>query len=165
MGGDTDQAWQTLGSDDPKTAFAAIRTLAANHSRALKRIGDRVKPAEPIDKDWVAARLRDLDHEKFAERDLASRELEQIGERIVPYLDGFLAGKPSVEARERAERLLARFRGPNSEPERQAQNRRSLEVLEWIGNSAARELVELLAKGAEGAALTEEARTMLKRWK
>jgi hypothetical protein len=73
--------------------------------------------------------------------------------------------KPSAEARERAERLLAKLRGPASESERTAQTRRGLEVLEWIGNESARELVEILAKGADGAALTEEAKAMLARWR
>jgi WD40 repeat protein len=164
-GGDADQAWQSLGSDDAKIAFAALRALAASPERSLRRIGDRIKPAKPLDKDWVAARLNDLDNEKFAERDRATRELEEAGERIVPFLEKLLAGKPSAEARERAERLVTKLRSPSSESERTAQTRRGLEVLEWIGSESARELVEILAKGADGAALTEEAKAMLARWR
>lgn len=165
QGGYADQAWQTLGSDDAKVAFAALRALAASPEQALRRIGDRIKPAKPLDKDWVAARLNDLDNEKFAERDRATRELEEAGERTVPFLEKLLSGKPSVEARERAERLVAKLRSPASESERTAQIRRGLELLEWIGNASARELVEILAEDAERTALTEEAKATLRRWR
>jgi WD40 repeat protein len=164
-GGDADRAWQALASEDAKIAFAAIRTLAANPDKAVKRIGDRIKPVAPLDKEWVAARLRDLDSAKFAERDRATRELEQAGERIVPFLEKLLEGKPTAEARERAERLVSKLRGPGSETGRTAQTQRGLEVLEWIGSKSARELVEILAKGADGAALTKDAKETLGRWR
>jgi hypothetical protein len=162
---DSDAAWHLLASDNAKVAFAAIENMAADPDKAIKRIADRVKPAEPLDKDWVAARLRDLDDAKFAQRDKATSELEQAGERVVPFLDKFLQSKPSVEARERAERLLAKLRGPTDEKGRAMQTRRGLEVLEWIGSDSARELVEILAKGAEGSSLTKEAKAALERWR
>src|SRR5207244_10853107 len=107
--------------------------------------------------------LGDLEHRKFAERDRATRELEESGDGVAVALEKFLATKPSVEARQRAEKILANIRGPATD--QAAQSLRALEVLEWLGTAKARELVEKLAKGAEGVSLTEEAKRSLKRWR
>jgi RNA polymerase sigma factor (sigma-70 family) len=165
QGADADRAWQALASGDARAAFAGIRTLAANPEQALRRIGERVKPVEPLDSDWVATRLHALDSAKFAEREQATRDLEQVGERVVPFLEKLLQGQPGVEARERAERLLAKLRGPVDDQGRLIQSRRGLEVLEWIGTNSARDLVEVLASGAEGAPLTTDAKNALGRWR
>src|SRR5205823_4708495 len=101
--------------------------------------------------------LRDLDHPKFAERDRATRELEAAGDGAAAALEKFLATKPAAEARRRAETVLATIRG-RAATGQAAQSLRALEVLEWLGTAKARELVEKLAKGADGVALTEEAR-------
>ncbi len=161
---DANQDWQALRGDDAQKAFTAIRALAANPMAALKIASEHLKPVEPIDPQWAAARLRDLDSQKFAERERATRELEESGDRVAATLERFLAAKPSAEASERVEKILAKLRGREAAGEL-AQSLRALEMLEWIGTAKARELVEKLAKGAEGALLTEEAKRSLKRWK
>jgi len=90
--------------------------------------------------------------------------LEDSGDRVAAALDKFLATKPAAEARERAEKILANIRGRTALGQ-VAQSLRALEVLEWIGTAKARELVEILAKGAEGASITEAAKRSLKGWK
>lgn len=162
--GNAEEDWQALRGEDAKKAFTAIRRLAADPETALKIASEHLKPAKPIDSQWVASRLRDLDHEKFAERERATRELEESGDRVAAALEKFLATKPSVEARQRAEKILARIRGRDA-TDQAAQSLRALEVLEWLGTAKARELVEKLATGAEGVSLTEEAKRSLKRWK
>lgn len=155
---------RALRGEDAATAFAAVRKLAADPEAALKVAADRLRPAEPLDPDWVAARLRDLDHPTFAERDRATRELEQIGDRAAAALEKFLAATPSVEARDRAEKLLAKVRRRPAAGEA-AEALRVLEALEWIGSARAKGLVEKLATGAEGVSLTEEAKRSLRRWR
>jgi hypothetical protein len=83
---------------------------------------------------------------------------------VAAALERFLAARPSAEARERADRILAGVRGQAAAGQA-AQSLRALEVLEWIGTAGARELVEKLAKGADGASLTTEARRSLQRWR
>jgi hypothetical protein len=140
-----------------------MRRLAADPETALKTASEHLKPAKPIDSPWVVARLRDLDHQEFAERDRATRELEESSDGVAVAVERFLATKPSAEPRRRAEKVLARIRGRDA-TDQAAQSLRALEVLEWLGTAKARELVETLAKGAEGMSLTEEARRSLKRW-
>jgi hypothetical protein len=162
--GDSDADWQALRGEDAGKAFAAIRWLATRPEAALKLAREHVKPAGPIDPQWVAARLRDLDNPKFAERDRATRELEESGGRVAAALEQFLTAEPSAEARDRAERILAKVRGREATGGT-AQSLRALEILEWVGTAEARGLVEKLAKGADGASLTEEAKRSLKRWR
>jgi hypothetical protein len=162
--GNSDDDWQALRGDDAQKAFTAMRALAAHPDAALKIAGEQLKPAEPIDPQWAAARLRDLDDPKFAERERATRELEEVGDRAAAALETFLTAKPSTEAKGRAEKLLAKIRSQVVTGQ-SAQALRAVEVLEWIGTAKAKALVENLAKGAEGALLTEEAKRSLKRWK
>jgi RNA polymerase sigma factor (sigma-70 family) len=162
--GNLDEAWQALRGEDAPKAFTAIRALAGHPETALKMAREHLKPAEPIDPRWVASRLRDLDTQEFAERERATRELEEFGDRVAAALEKFLATKPSLEASKRAERILERIRG-RAAAGQVAQSLRALEVLEWIGTAAAREVVEKLAKGAEGASFTVDAKRSLKRWK
>jgi hypothetical protein len=141
-----------------------MRALSAHPETALKMAREHLKPAEPIDPQWVAARLRDLDNQEFAERERATRELDEFGDRVVAALEKFLATKPSAEARKRAGGILERIRARPAAGQA-AQSLRALEVLEWIGTARARELVEKLAKGDEGASVTVDAKRSLKRWK
>jgi RNA polymerase sigma factor (sigma-70 family) len=159
-----DEDWQALRGEDAQKAFAAIRRLAADPETALKTVAEHLKPAKPIDSQGVAARLRDLDHPQFAERDRAARELEEFGDGVAVALEKFLATPPSAEARQRAEKILAKIRGRDA-TDQAAQSLRALEILEWLGTARARELVERLAKGAEGVSFTEEAKRILKRWR
>jgi hypothetical protein len=163
-GGNADDDWQALRGEDAAKAFAAARALAGRPETALKIAGEQLKPAEALDPQWVAARLKDLDHPKFAERERATRDLEEVGDRAVAALEKFLAARPSAEARGRAEKLLAKLRD-QAATGKAAQSLRALEVLEWIGTAKAKELVANLARGVEGALLTEEAKRSLKRWK
>jgi hypothetical protein len=157
---DIEGAWQALAGDDAKAAFEAIRQLTADPEKAVKIIRQNLRPAEPLNADWLATRLRDLDSPKFAQRDRATRDLEQLGEGIISVLEKFLAGKPSAEAQDRAERILVKARvWANG-----LQMTRALEILEWIGDPSSRRLVEELAKGADDASLTHAAKAMLKRW-
>jgi WD domain, G-beta repeat len=162
--GDSNDDWQALRGEDAQKAFTAMHALAAHPETALKIANQQLKPSEPIDPHWVAARLKDLDNPKFAERERATRELEESGDIVTAALERFLAAKPSVEAKERAEKLLGKIRGQIATGQG-ALALRAFEVLEWIGTAKAKELVENLAKGAEGASLTEEAKRTLKRWK
>lgn len=162
--GNPDEDWQALRGEDAQKGFTAMRRLAADPEAVLKAAGKLLKPAEPVDPQWVAARLRDLDHETFAERDRATRELEKLGDGVAVAVEKFLATTPSAEARERAENILAKVR-TRPATDRAVQSLRVLEMLEWQGTAGARELVAKLAKGADGVSLTEEAKRSLKRWR
>src|SRR5207249_2590739 len=106
--------------------------------------------------------IADLDDERFAVRRQASVALEKIGEPAAPSLRKALEGEPSIEARRRLEDLLARINSaaPHGEALRSL---RAIEALERIGTPAARQVLQSLAEGTAGAALTRAAQAALDR--
>jgi len=114
---------------------------------------------------WVGFRGRvghtaDLDNNRFAVREKASGELEQLGELAESVLRVVLEGKSPPETRERVKALLAR---------RQAwfgdQLRRwcVIQVLEWVSMRESQSVLKTLAEGAPASRLTQEAQAALDR--
>jgi hypothetical protein len=106
--------------------------------------------------------LAALDSDKFAERDLATRELKALAEQAVPALRTALAGQPSLESRRRLEALLHQLDGAGLSAETVRQVR-AVEALEAIGDPEARRLLAQLAAGPPAMYLTQEAQASLGR--
>jgi hypothetical protein len=105
-------------------------------------------------KQW----LNDLDDESFETRRRAEAEIEKLGEAARPALQKAADGQPSLHVRRTIDRLTAKLDSPQL-----ARPARSVEVLEFIGTPAARDLLEKIAKGAPEARLTIEAQASLAR--
>jgi hypothetical protein len=102
-----------------------------------------------------------LDSPRFARREQASRRLAEFGEDAEPTLRQALADKPSAQARQRLERILA---GPRlAPPPDLLRSLRALQILEAIGDEPARRVLGRLAEGAPAFRLTREARAAVDR--
>jgi WD40 repeat protein len=155
------QLWADLGRDDAVRAFSVISTIAAAHGRSEAYVKEQLRPAR-IDRERVTKLIADLDNERYAERNAAEKDLTAMGGTTVPFLQQAIRAPPSAEARRRLERLLTKaLKGPLPLP--QVQELRALEVLELLGTSAARQVLETLTKGDSEARLTREAKTALQR--
>jgi hypothetical protein len=153
--------WQALAGE-AREADRAMRSLVAAPTLAVGLLRQRLHAVARADRGRLARRLADLDSPHFTTRQEANRELEAMGELAIDALRQTLAGKPSLETRRRAEALLTRLMdGPLTGDRLRAV--RATAVLEYIGSSPARQLLEVLAGGAPGARLTEEARASLAR--
>jgi hypothetical protein len=143
-----------------------MRRLAAAPAReAVALLRERLLEAPAA----LAARLerlvKDLDDDDFAVRERATAELARLGRGAEARLRALLAGRPSAEARRRAEGLLRRLPGPKGPalaPDELAALR-GVEVLERLGAPEARQALEALAGGAAEARLTREAQAALRR--
>jgi hypothetical protein len=120
-----------------------------------------LQPAQPIPIQRLQEFLADLDSSQFKTRQAAFRELAALGEQAEPAIRGLLARGPSAEVRNRLDALLARAR--TIEDPELLRSVRALEVLEQIGTSATREILQKLAEGAAEARLTREAKESLGR--
>ena len=90
--------------------------------------------------------------------------MRQQGRLAESRLKRFLAGDPPLEARRRAEALLALLpEGPLGRTEEERRWDRALLVLERLDTPRARQLLRSLAAGDEGAWLTQEAKKTLER--
>jgi hypothetical protein len=152
--------WDDLASADAPKAALAMRQLTRAGEPALNLLRERLPPAKAVTVD--AKRLKqwldDLDDESFETRRRAEAEIEKLGEAARPALQKAADGQPSLHVRRTIDRLTAKLDSPQL-----ARPARSVEVLEFIGTPAARDLLEKLAKGAPEARLTIEAQASLAR--
>jgi RNA polymerase sigma factor (sigma-70 family) len=155
---DLERHWRTLADADARRAHEAIAALAAAPAQTVPFLKDRLGSAGKVDRQRVASLIADLDSDRFAVRERASRELEQAGPAAEAGLRRALAAEPSPEARRRLEGLLQKLEGGE-----RWRPLRAIEVLEAIGTADARQVLESLAQGSPDATLTGEARAALRR--
>jgi hypothetical protein len=157
--GEAEALWADLGNKDLARAVAAIDRLAEVPGAAMALLGKHLQPlsAKNLER-WLA----DLDSNKFAQRDQAMRELSRLEFAAEKALRQLLEARPPLEVRLRVEKLVKDLEEPISSPGLLA-SRNAIMVLEQINSSAARDLLESLARGAPEARLTRDARAALQR--
>jgi hypothetical protein len=156
-----DAAWKGLADEDAGQAFRVMRRLCTAPGPAVALLRKHLKPAQPVDEKDLVRFVAGLESEDFMTREQATEELEKAGEQAVPALRKALAGKPSLEARKRIERLLERL--TTQVPGPLLQSLRGVEVLEHVGTAEARRILQDLAGGAPASTLSCEARAALER--
>jgi hypothetical protein len=159
---DLDRCWTALANTGVP-ACDAIETLAGAPEQALPFLGPRVRPIRPTaDVKTVAALIARLDDDRFAEREMATAELEKLGLEALPQLRRTLEGPKSPEVRLRTEQLLEklnRIRLTADHKRLQA----VLSVYELMASDEARKVLNEVAGGKAGAWLAAEAEAALKR--
>jgi RNA polymerase sigma factor (sigma-70 family) len=153
--------WKDLAGDAP-AGYAALGRLVCSRGRAVAFLAKQLESTPPPDVRRIERLITDLDQERFDVRERAARELEKLGERAEPALRNALAGKPSLEARRRLEKLLNRVESGSLSAETVRQIR-AVEVLESIGGREAQRVLNQLAAGPSEWRLTQEARAAVRR--
>jgi RNA polymerase sigma factor (sigma-70 family) len=154
----TGDLWTALGSPDAAVAYRAGWVLTHRPAEAVALFGEKLRPAVPADPVRLARLIGDLDSDAFAVREQAARELEQLGESARVAVQKALLQPPSLNVKQSLQQLLEKLNGPELAPE-VLRGVRAVEVLERIKTPESRALLAKLAAGAEGARLTEEARS------
>jgi WD40 repeat protein len=154
-------AVQAMDAPDAGSAYRAICALIAASDRAVPHIATAVPAAEPENPERLSRLLADLDAERFNVREQATTDLAKLADAAEPALRQLLAGKPTPEARRRAETLLEGIKLQVSQAI--LRGLRAIEVLDLINTPVARKELEHLAGGAPGVRLTREARAALDR--
>ena len=140
-------------SRDPEQAGQAIWAMVDTPAPTLKLLRQRLHPvmgsAAAIN-NWIT----ELDAQKFAVRDQATRELSNLGPAAREALTRKLNDQPPLEVLRRIEKLLADLKVVPPPPE-QMRMIRAVEILEHIGTADARQFLQELAAGADGANFDE----------
>jgi RNA polymerase sigma factor (sigma-70 family) len=154
--------WADLAGTDATRAFDAVRKFTTSPEQAVALVKTRVRPASLPDPKRLAQLLADLGSDRFELRRQAESELQALHELAEPALRKALAQDPPLDLRRRLERLLDNLSGrlPAAEQMREL---RVLEVLELLGNSRARQVLQALAEGVPSARLTREAKSAMQR--
>jgi WD40 repeat protein len=159
---DLTRFWSDLASEDAARAYHAIRTLVLDPGQSVPLLQEQLQPAALVEAKRLGRLIADLDSEQFEVRQRASEELERVGEQAEPALRTALAGEPAPEARRRMERLLGKLVGPFTSLD-QLRTLRAVEVLESIGSTEARRVLEKLSSRTAEARLSREAKAALGR--
>jgi hypothetical protein len=159
-------AWVRLADADARRAYDGICALAVAPEEAAEYLKARLPPVRPVPAETFQRLLRELQSDKFAVREKATRELELCQEQAVPPLRELLERGSGLEARLRVERLLAKIApGKLTAGSERLRWLRALEALERMGTPAAWRLVRSLADGPDTVQLTAAARALLARFK
>jgi hypothetical protein len=158
---DADAAWASLIGADAAKAYRTMARLGESPA-AVGLLRERLKPADAPDAKRIAQLIAQLDHDDFAVREQATKDLESLGQQAEDALRKAAGASPSAEAARRLAGLLEKVAAGATTGER-LREIRALEVLEGLGPPEARKLLEELARGAPEAALTREAKASLER--
>jgi len=161
---DLPRLWAALGGNGSglDTIYRAMWTLGACPDQSVPFLRQQLRPVPPVDEGQVKRLIADLDSDRFAVREQAANDLQAIGRVGAPALRQVLAGRPTLELRLRAERLLAKVEAQEWTAE-ELQTLRGLQVLEHIGTPAACRVLQTIAGGAKGMRCTAEATRALAR--
>jgi RNA polymerase sigma factor (sigma-70 family) len=157
-----ESAWKDLTSSNAALSRHAVETLCADPAQAVALLRERLVPVKSPDSKEVARWIADLSSDNFKERQLAASNLERLGELAGPALREALAAKPPLEAQQRITMLLAKLKPADLPPEA-LRAVRGVQILEMIATPEARKALAVLAGGAVGARLTQEAQASLER--
>jgi WD40 repeat protein len=154
--------WTDLAGEDAARAYRAIQVLTAVPEQSVPFLREQVRPVPAADPKHLARLIAGLDAKQFSEREHATRELEKLGRLARPGLQQVLAGRPSLEVRQRVEGILQRLERFVLSPE-ELRSWRVIEVLEHIATAEARTVLEGLSRGAPVLDVTAEAKGALQR--
>jgi HEAT repeat protein len=153
--------WADLGSEEAPRGYRAVWKLVLAGTPVVPLLGQRLHSVPNVSPEHLGRLIADLDSARFAVRQKATTDLEQLEQAAEPALRQALANRPSLEARRRIEQLLKAL-DPHQSPERR-RALRAVEALERIDSVEARRALERLAQGATGARLTQAAKAALAR--
>jgi WD40 repeat protein len=148
------RCWEELAGEDAEAAFRAIRRLAGAPAASVPFLRGRLKPVPAVPPERVRRLLAEVDGADFAARRRAAAELEQAADAAAPELRKALEKASSAEVRRALRKALD---GLETVTPARLRMIRSVEALEWMGTPEAARLLDELARGVPGAALTAEA--------
>jgi RNA polymerase sigma factor (sigma-70 family) len=148
--------WEHLSDVDPEKAWPAMVKLAGTPAEAVELIRAHVRAVPKLSDKTLDRIFRNLDAEKFEDREAASRELDHFGAAAVPRVKARRAEDVSAEVKARLDAFLAQYDRPDLTAH-ELRALRAVEVLEAAATPAARKLLADLAGGEPTARLTREA--------
>jgi WD40 repeat protein len=156
----TKPLWTALSGDDALEAYRAIWAVA-DDPKGPELLRSKIAPAKPADSKQVSQWVADLGADKFAVRELATKELQALGRLVEAELRAARGKVASEEVRTRLDALLAKI--PRERSATELVQARAVAAMELASSEAAKKLLAEWAAGAPGARLTIDAKAALGR--
>lgn len=109
-----DALWAAL-AEEPAQAYRALWTMSETKG-AVDFLRGKLVSLKPVVDERLRQLIADLDSDIFAVREVATKELADIGEAAAPSMQAALRDKPSLESRKRLEELIQRLEKKSSRP-------------------------------------------------
>jgi WD40 repeat protein len=157
--------WSDLASEDVPKGRRALWAMVAADGQGVVFLRERLQPVfSSASADSIARLVVDLDSTRLSVRGKAVAQLTELAELAEPALLDAQKKQPSLELRQRIEQLLKAVLDQRTRPSGdRLRFVRAVEILEQIDTPEARQLLEVLARGATGALLTRETKAALAR--
>ena len=155
--------WADLAGADSDRAYRSLWRLVAAPEQSVPLLEKMLSPVPRTEPEKVKQLIKDLEDRKLPVRNQAAAELEKLAELAEPALRRVLAEKPSLDLRQRIERLLEPLEGPRVDSPERLRTMRAIEVLDRLDHPEAKKLLAKLAGGAPEAFRTCAARAALTR--
>jgi RNA polymerase sigma factor (sigma-70 family) len=149
--------WKSLGSTDVVKAGRALWSLAAAPKLTVPWIAGKLRDQPAADTRQIAGWIAEFDSKDFKARQAAEKQMEALGKLAEPALRAALTGQPSLEVRQRVEKLLEKREMLPLPPET-LQVLRALEVLEHVGTAEARQVLAEFARASDDGYAQHQAR-------
>jgi hypothetical protein len=165
----TGDAWEGLDSLDADVAYRCMEQLLSDRDQTVSFLRERFQK-QPEEQAQIQRWIRELDHDEFRIREAARRGLSKAGLRAAPALTDPKRKPLGAEGEQRIRLILESFEsqglripetGLFGEPLRMV---RAARVLEVMGTSEARQLLEESANGPAESRLTREAKAAITTW-
>jgi hypothetical protein len=161
-----EKLWTDVSSEDAAVRQPALWALGACGGSSVPYVVRQVPaPDAAAVEKRIAQAIAELDHPRYAARERATRELEQLGLTALAQLDAALARPDlSPEWRTRLEKLAAKARTSDQVlTDRQRMILRAMRILEQAETAEAKTALRALAKGGLEAGLSTEAQAAVER--
>jgi RNA polymerase sigma factor (sigma-70 family) len=149
--------WDALAGGEAVKAYRAECALVEHPAGAVAILRNHLQPVKTAEAAAIRPLVAQLDSPEFAEREAASKDLQNLGDTAVPALRQALKGKLSAEQKKRVEMILAAGAAPAVLSGDMLRQMRALTVLERVATPDARKLLAELTAGNPEARLTREA--------
>jgi hypothetical protein len=159
---DEGDLWTGLSSSNLFRRRYVTKALTAHAEQAVALVEAKVKPAPVAARQRVLELIKQLDDDDFQRRDAAQKELRGDAFRFEPLLRDTIQASAAGEIRNRVTFILNGIKDQPPSADLLA-DLRGIELLETLGTSTARKLLESLAAGAAQARTTVEAGLALQR--
>lgn len=159
--------WKELGEARGANAVGSMQRLLAHPVQSVTRLRERLLTLVVPDPDpRIRALIEQLTDDTFRIRRDAELELTRIGPPAIPLLEKAIKATNTEDLASRAKKVIERIRSNYpAPPVERMQALRGVEVLEQIGNQAARNALNDLARSAQDREIQRDAAKSLKRLK
>jgi len=155
------ELWDTLKEAQAADVYRAQWQMIADPKQTAAFLRERLKPIPIADPVKAQKWITDLGSDTFAVRDAAFKQLLQAGETVQEPIQKALNEDLPLETSRRMKQVLERIANtPDAETTRTIH---AIMVLERIGSPDAQNILEIMARGAPGTRVTNEAAAALHR--